>query len=326
MGFAILISAYPRSANGGKFDALARAQALHRQGSRPGGAVASTSPLAGGLTSIIKQNSSAQLLAKGGKGHTYMVRGKPRLIRQVAIQVGPSDQPRPASTPALCQDPDQAGGLVTKQVSFKETVEAAGCPVHHPAEAGSQGPGLGERFRSLYAKLTEASHEDEDAPQETPGQEEAEQEAAAVATAAPVVTLVTESGVTVRSPQLEAGERRDRRVSLGTLAQAQPDTLHTKHGSSLTNLKVGAAITISIIYPLGVCRVWARRRCTGRGAARVRTRCWRSSPSSGTASSPPSPAAATPASRASCTAGPQLLDHYLDNACLLNVSMYLLQK
>ena len=172
------------------------------------------------------------------------------------------------------QDPDQAGGLVTKQVSFKETVEAAGCPVHHPAEAGSQGPGLGERFRSLYAKLTEASHEDEDAPQEAPGQEEAEQEAAAVATAAPVVTLVTESGVTVRSPQLEAGERRDRRVSLGTLAQAQPDTLHTKHGSSLTNLKVGVSIVNRNIYNistpcvqgLGAPPVYGPGRCTSENA------------------------------------------------------------
>ena len=78
-----------RSNNGSKFDALARAQAMNRQGSRHGPGV--TSPLAAGVTSIIKQNSSNQLVTakgpKGGKGHTYMVRGKPRLIRQVAIQV-----------------------------------------------------------------------------------------------------------------------------------------------------------------------------------------------------------------------------------------------
>merc|ERR1719481_346606 len=79
-----------RSANGSKFDALARAQALHRQGSR------GTSPLAAGVTSIIKQNSSNQLV-KGSKGPSYMVRGKP--------------------------------------LSFKETVDTSGCPIHqeqHP--------------------------------------------------------------------------------------------------------------------------------------------------------------------------------------------------
>ena len=69
-----------RSNNGSKFDALAR-----RYGSRHGSVA---SPLAAGVTRIMKQGFSGQLAnGMGAMGHTYMVRGKPRLIRQVAIQV-----------------------------------------------------------------------------------------------------------------------------------------------------------------------------------------------------------------------------------------------
>jgi len=223
-----------KSANGSKFDALARAQALHRQGSR------GTSPLAAGVTSIIKQNSSSQLVSSGKAGsHTYMVRGKPRLIRQVAIQ-----------------DPEMAsGGSSGKSVSFKDTHDS--CPVHHHQEH----PGYVERFRTLYAKLTESSHEDEEAeaaadtaPNTTATSEGADDSLNISdnkltpktdpndhpsATPAPVLTLVTEEGNTIR-PEFDS--KRDRRVSLGTGTLPRDhdttarDTL-IKHGGSLTNLK-----------------------------------------------------------------------------------------
>ena len=200
-----------RSGNGSKFEALSRAQALHRQGSR------GTSPLAAGVTSIIKQNSSSQLVKPG---HSYMVRGKPRLIRQVAIQ-----------------DPDQVTGVV-KQVSFRDHDQHSGCPVHQTGDVS-----VSDRFRTLYAKLTESSHEDEEVEQQDspPVVSDQNNEPAA---AAPVLTLVTSSGDAGRPEYDEIvspGSRRDRRVSLGTGTVprvSQHCETNIKHGSSLTNLKV----------------------------------------------------------------------------------------
>lgn len=183
-----------RSGNGGKFEALSRAQALHRQGSR------GTSPLAAGVTSIIKQNSS-----------TLMVRGKPRLIRQVAIQ----------------DMENSAQGTAGKQVSFKDNPEP--CPAHHQSEKS-----YAERFRSLYAKLTESSHEEEETEKEIQ----------------PTLTLVTASGENIKPtydgdrPQIRRSMENlvfpqdGRRVSLGTgLLSKESLDKQIKHGSSLTNLK-----------------------------------------------------------------------------------------
>lgn len=184
------------------------------------------------MTSIIKQNSSNQLV-KGTKGPSYMVRGKPRLIRQVAIQ-----------------DPENVLANNGKQVSFKESVDTSGCPVHQ-----EQHPGYVERFRTLYAKLTESSHEDDEVEAGV-GQVDANGKPSdntdtTGATPAPELTLVTDNGDTV-SPALydgvfmsDEGRKRDRRVSLGTgHAGTLPrdpsynETPQIKHGTSLTNLKV----------------------------------------------------------------------------------------
>ena len=197
-----------RSGNGGKFEALARAQALHRQGSR------GTSPLAAGVGGIIKQNSS-----------TLMVRGKPRLIRQVAIQ----DMDSSGSG-------GSGGTVVAKQVSFKDN-PCSPCPAHHQQSDKS----YTERFRSLYAKLTESSHEEEDT--EKPSADKAETQ--------PTLNLVTITGENARP--IYDGERPNvrrsmenlgspqgtRRVSLGTgLLTRESLDKQIKHGSSLTNLKV----------------------------------------------------------------------------------------
>ena len=197
-----------RSGNGGKFEALARAQALHRQGSR------GASPLAAGVTSIIKQNSS-----------TMMVRGKPRLIRQVAIQDMDSN------------GSGGSGGSVGKQVSFKDN-PCNPCPAHHHHQSDKS---YAERFRSLYAKLTESSHEEEEAEKQSGDKTEVQ----------PTLNLVTITGENTRP--IYDGERPNirrsmenlvspqggRRVSLGTgLLSRESLDKQIKHGSSLTNLKV----------------------------------------------------------------------------------------
>jgi len=117
-----------------KFTALSRAQALQRQ--------VRGSPLAG----IMKQNSSSQLVTHGGHA-AIMVRGKPKLIRQVAIQ-----------------DEAANAAMLGKQVSFKENGHHGdpSCPIHH--DAG--GVVNYSRYRTLYAKLTESSHEDEESEPE----------------------------------------------------------------------------------------------------------------------------------------------------------------
>ena len=198
-----------RSGNGGKFEALARAQALHRQGSR------GTSPLAAGVTSIIKQNSS-----------TLMVRGKPRLIRQVAIQDMESN--------------GSGSGSVGKQVSFKDNPVSSSnpCPSHPQSEKS-----YAERFRSLYAKLTESSHEEEEPEQQSGDKTETQ----------PTLNLVTTSGENIkplydgetphvrRSMENLGSPQGSRRVSLGTgLLSRESLDKKIKHGSSLTNLKVSS--------------------------------------------------------------------------------------
>jgi hypothetical protein len=118
-----------------KFSTLDKAKALRSGSGR--------SPL-----SIKKQNSSSQLVNHAGHA-AIMVRGKPKLIRQVAVE---------------------ADGQLTKQVSFRDQRDETSCPVHadsgHGATARpSSGPvsALAHRYRTLYAKLTESSHEDEEA-------------------------------------------------------------------------------------------------------------------------------------------------------------------
>ena len=201
-----------RSGNGGKFEALARAQALHRQGSR------GTSPLAAGVSGIIKQNSS-----------TLMVRGKPRLIRQVAIQD---------------MDSSGSGGSggtgAGKQVSFRDN-PCSPCPAHHHQQSEKSSASVAERFRSLYAKLTESSHEEEEAEKAPAEQPEAQ----------PTLNLVTTTGENARptydgeKPNMRrsmenlASPQGGRRVSLGTgLLSRESLDKQIKHGSSLTNLKV----------------------------------------------------------------------------------------
>merc|ERR1719367_1838777 len=96
---------------------------------------------------IKKQNSSSQLV--NHQGHpAIMVRGKPKLIRQVAVE---------------------ADGHLAKQVSFRDHHQESSCPVHTDmASASSSRPSSGpvsalaHRYRTLYAKLTESSHEDEE--------------------------------------------------------------------------------------------------------------------------------------------------------------------
>lgn len=119
-----------------KFTALARAQALQRQ--------VRGSPLGG----IMKQNSASQLVTHGGHA-AIMVRGKPKLIRQVAIQ----DEANVANAMSL-----------GKQVSFKENGHFGdpSCPIHHDGGAGTNY----SRYKTLYAKLTESSHEDEESEPE----------------------------------------------------------------------------------------------------------------------------------------------------------------
>jgi len=195
-----------RSGNGGKFEALARAQALHRQGSR------GTSPLAAGASGIIKQNSS-----------TLMVRGKPRLIRQVAIQDMESN------------GSGGSGGTVAKQVSFKDN-PCNPCPAHQHQSDKS----YAERFRSLYAKLTESSHEEEETEKQSGDKTEAQ----------PTLNLVTITGENTRpiydgeKPNIRrsmenlGSPQGGRRVSLGTgLLSRESLDKQIKHGSSLTNLK-----------------------------------------------------------------------------------------
>ena len=118
-----------------KFTALARAQALQRQ--------VRGSPLGG----IMKQNSASQLVTHGGHA-AIMVRGKPKLIRQVAIQ----------------DEANIANAMLGKQVSFKENGHQGdpSCPIHHDGGAGANY----SRYRTLYAKLTESSHEDEESEPE----------------------------------------------------------------------------------------------------------------------------------------------------------------
>ena len=141
------------------------------------------------------------------------------------------------------------GASGSKQVSFRETVEhaMAACPVHHTRDTERvTHPGYVERFRTLYAKLTESSHEDEEAQaqavlEESKASEQSDNDNDRVmnpVTKAPVVTLVTASGdrgapeYSTHSPSM-----RDRRVSLGTPSSLPRDT-GIKHGTSLTNLKV----------------------------------------------------------------------------------------
>ena len=244
-----------RSGNGGKFEALSRAQALHRQGSR------GTSPLAAGVTSIIKQNSS-----------TLMVRGKPRLIRQVAIQ----------------DMENSAQGTAGKQVSFKDNPEP--CPAHHQSEKS-----YAERFRSLYAKLTESSHEEEETEQEIQ----------------PTLTLVTASGENIKPtydgdrPQIRRSMENlvfpqdGRRVSLGTgLLSKESLDKQIKHGSSLTNLKV-INISQCNFFQFMIFRVWLNQS-TALKSAQVRTPYLLSNQSTATASSLPSLAAG---SAGCCIAG-----------------------
>ena len=125
-------------------------------------------------------------------------------------------------------------------MSFKENIDSSGCPVHHHPEH----PGYVERFRTLYAKLTESSHEDEEA--EVDVNNEGDTEDNAVATAAPQLTLVTDTGDRAVPDMYNGDQSRDRRISLGngpcgTLPRDRSShntETHIKHGSSLTNLKV----------------------------------------------------------------------------------------
>ena len=128
-------------------------------------------------------------------------------------------------------------GSVGKQVSFKDNPVSSSnpCPSHPQSEKS-----YAERFRSLYAKLTESSHEEEEPePDKTETQ--------------PTLNLVTTSGETVkplydgdtphvrRSMENLASPQGGRRVSLGTgLLSRESLDKKIKHGSSLTNLKVSS--------------------------------------------------------------------------------------
>ena len=188
------------------------------------------------------------------------------------------------------QDPDQVGAVSGKQVSFRETVEhaMAACPVHHTRDTQDRvtHPGYVERFRTLYAKLTESSHEDEEAAaqdaeadlEDVKPSDHSDHDTNIVtptATPAPVVTLVTDSGDRVRPAEYSADslDRRDRRVSLGATPASLPRDRDAgiKHGSSLTNLKVSHPLISASLF-ISYCRVWPSPS-TGPRSARVRTRC-----------------------------------------------------
>ena len=192
------------------------------------------------------------------------------------------------------QDPDQVGATSGKQVSFRETVEhaMAACPVHHTRDTDRVShPGYVERFRTLYAKLTESSHEDEEAQaqavlEDSKASEQSEPEPTVAPAPAPVVTLVTAAGD--RATPLYSADspsRRDRRVSLGTAPTSLPRDAGIKHGTSLTNLKVSGHQIITRVQSLSHCRVWPSLS-TGLRSVQVRTLCSRSSQSLATASSP----------------------------------------
>ena len=154
------------------------------------------------------------------------------------------------------QDPDQMGASGGRQVSFRETVEhaMAACPVHHTRDQDRvTHPGYVERFRTLYAKLTESSHEEEEAQAQADLEDGKTSEQSdpdpdhtpvtAVTTGpgapAPVLTLVTASGDRALPEYSSASPTsRDRRVSLGTAPTSLPRDAGIKHGTSLTNLKV----------------------------------------------------------------------------------------
>lgn len=115
-----------------KFSALTQAKA---------GRAGQPSPLG-----VKKQASSSQLVSHGGHA-AVMVRGKPKLIRQGALE---------------------GDGQLSKQVSFRDHGEHS-CPIHAEMTQGASArpaPGpvsaLAQRYRTLYAKLTESSQEDEE--------------------------------------------------------------------------------------------------------------------------------------------------------------------
>ena len=151
------------------------------------------------------------------------------------------------------------GASGSKQVSFRETVEhaMAACPVHHTRDMERvTHTGYVEKFRTLYAKLTESSHEDEEAQaqavledskaikQSDSDNDRVLNSVTMASSLAPMVTLVTACGdrgapeYSSHSPSM-----RDRRVSLGTPSSLPRDT-GIKHGTSLTNLKVGGHLII----------------------------------------------------------------------------------
>ena len=161
-------------------------------------------------------------------------------------------------------------------MSFKDNPVKSGppCPAHQTEKSYT------ERFRSLYAKLTESSHEEEEAEKETQ----------------PTLNLVTATGENTKP--LYDGDRPNirrsmenlgsppggRRVSLGTgLLSKESLDKQIKHGSSLTNLKVNDIGTF-IVLTLFISRAWPNQN-TGLRSAPVRTPCLLSSQSMVTASS-----------------------------------------
>ena len=192
-----------------------------------------------------------------------------------------------------------------KQVSFRETVEhaMAACPVHHTRDQERvTHPGYVERFRTLYAKLTESSHEEEEAQAQADledskvvsEQSDNDNDQVPVvttpvtqgATSAPVVTLVTASGDR-GAPEYstDSPSRRDRRGSLGTPTAPLPrDKGGIKHGTSLTNLKVSVGHRGIIKILIAHCRVWPSLS-TGHRSVQVRMLCSLSSQSLATVSS-----------------------------------------
>lgn len=125
-----------------KFKALAKNQAMQRQVNKPPG------PLVGGISGIMKQASAGQLLDYVPEGQVQLLRGKPKLIRQVAVQ----DE----ATLASC---------AAKTVSFNEPGRQHGdsCPVHHETPRVYK---PNQTYKGIYGKLTESSQEEAESSEE----------------------------------------------------------------------------------------------------------------------------------------------------------------
>ena len=115
------------------------------------------------------------------QGHpAIMVRGKPKLIRQVAVEADGHLAKQvteilfldPFLMSTLSPSPPSSSEVIegrSFQVSFRDHHQESSCPVHTDmASASSSRPSSGpvsalaHRYRTLYAKLTESSHEDEE--------------------------------------------------------------------------------------------------------------------------------------------------------------------